>query len=200
MSIRTHIDKAGRFPVRQIQCPHFSTPIDLSAPRAGVLHTTEGGWAGSLDVFKIHYAPHFVVGQNAVDNKVEIAQLVAVGTIGAAIVTHNSLAIVQIEMIGYSKEALWLPDDETLDALASLMLVCRDEWDIPLTHPWPDGDFGRAGKNPHRASGKFGKIAGWYGHGDCPSPDTHWDPGALEWTKIFERAKVLDTIPAEGAS
>jgi hypothetical protein len=105
----------------------------------------------------------------------------------------------RIARLGFSQEKLWLPDAETIDALASLMLVCRDEWGIPLTHPWPDGDFGRAGINPHRSAGKFGKVAGWYGHGDCPSPDTHWDPGALEWSKVFARATALDTAP-EAAS
>ena len=81
-----------------------------------------------------------------------------VGTIGAAIVTHNNLARVQVEMIGFAMERNWLPDDGTLDALASLMLVCRDLWDIPLSHPWKDGDFGRASDNPHRHSGKLGTV------------------------------------------
>jgi hypothetical protein len=52
---------------------------------------------------------------------------------------------------------------------------------IPLVHPFPDGDFGLAGssrRNTHRKAGKFGKIAGWYGHGDMPDPDVHWDPGS----------------------
>lgn len=198
MSIRGFIDHAGAFKVQQIPCPeHFKTqPMDLTAPRAGVLHTTEGGWAGSLAVFKCHYAPHFLLGFNAVDKKVEIAQLLQVGLIGQATRAHNNLAIVQIEMVGFSQEKLWLPEPEVVDALASLMLVCRDEWGIALSHPWVDGDFGRAGPNPHRTAGKFGRIAGWFGHGDMPSPDTHWDPGALQWSKIFDRAKEIDAAAA----
>src|ERR1700750_112274 len=72
-----------------------------------------------------------------------------------------------------------------------MMAVCASEYGVPLQHPWPDGDFGKAGKNPHRSSGKYGKIPGWYGHGDCPSPDTHWDPGNLEWSVILDKAKQL---------
>jgi hypothetical protein len=63
-------------------------------------------------------------------------------------------------MIGFSKETPWLPDDETVSALASLMAVCASEYGIPLDHPWPDGAFGKAGNNPHRSSGKYGTISG----------------------------------------
>jgi hypothetical protein len=163
----------------------------LDAPRTGVLHTTEGGWVGSLAIFKQHFAPHFMLGFDADAQKVRIAQLVQVGTIGAALKAHNNQAIVQIEMIGFSKEKPWLPDDDTVAALASLMAVCATEYGIPLNHPWPDGDFGKAGSNPHRSSGKYGKVAGWYGHGDCPSPDTHWDPGNLEWSVVLGKAKQM---------
>ena len=123
--------------------------------------------------------------------KVRIAQLVQVGTIGAALRAHNNQAIVQVEMVGFSQEKPWLPDDDTAAALASLMAVCASEYGIPLQHPWPDGDFGKAGKNPHRSSGKYGSVPGWYGHGDCPSPDAHWDPGNLKWSVILQMAKGM---------
>lgn len=192
------LTQAGKFPVEHIGgIPHYNDSVDLGAPRTGVLHTTEGGWVGSLAVFKQHYAPHFMLGFDADAQKVRIAQLVQVGTIGAAIKARNRAVIVQIEMIGCSKETLWLPDPETLEALASLMAVCASEYQIPLFHPWPDGDFGKAGNNPHRSSGKFGQQAGWYGHGDCPRPDTHWDPGNLRWSVVFNRAQqILDELGA----
>jgi len=198
-SVKPWLDQAGTFPIAHIGgIPHFNESVLLDAPRTGILHTTEGGWAGSLAIFKQHFAPHFMLGFDADAQKVRIAQLVQVGTIGAAIRAHNNQAIVQIEMIGFSKEDPWLPDDETVDALASLMAVCATEYSIPLTHPWPDGDFGKAGKNPHRTSGKFGKIAGWYGHGDCPSPDTHWDPGNLKWSVVLGMAQRMTVPPPSG--
>jgi len=132
-----------------------------------------------------------MVGFDADAQKVRIAQFVQVGTIGAALKAQNNQAIIQIEMIGFSKEKPWLPGEETAAALASLMAVCANEYGIPLVHPWPDGDFGKAGSNHHRSSGKYGKIAGWYDHGDCPSPDTHWDPGNLEWSVILDHAKQI---------
>ena len=192
MAIKPWLDQAGKFPVEHIGgIPHFNEAVPLGAPRTGILHTTEGGWAGSLAVFQQHFAPHFMLGFDAQAQKVRIAQLVQVGTMGAAIKAHNNQALVQIEMIGFSKELPWLPDADTLEALASLFAVCAREYAIPLTRPWADGDFGKAGKNPHRSSGNYGTVAGWYGHGDCPSPDTHWDPGNLKWGVVLERANQI---------
>jgi hypothetical protein len=199
--VKPWLDEAGKFPITHIGgIPHLSAAVLLDAPRTGVLHTTEGGWVGSLAIFKQHFAPHFMLGFDADAQKVRIAQLVQVGTIGAALKANNNRAIVQIEMIGFFKEKPWLPDDETVAALASLIAVCASEYGIPLTHPWADGDFGKAGKNPHRSSGKYGKVAGWYGHGDCPSPDTHWDPGNLKWSVVLEMAKQMVDGPGAPSS
>ncbi len=191
--VKPWLEKAGRFTVEHIGgIPHFNQQVDLGGPRTGVLHTTEGNWAGSLGVFKTHYAPHFMLGLDSEQNRVRIAQLVQVGTIGAALVTHNWIALVQVEMIGYSKETLWVPDPQTEEALATLMAVCKAEYGIPLTHPWADGIYGRAtASDPHRAEGKFGSVAGWYGHGDCPSPDSHWDPGDLRWSHVLSMAAAM---------
>ena len=189
------LETAGRFTVEHIGgIPHFNQSIDASAPPTGILHTTEGEWDGALAIFKQRFAPHFLLGMDK--GKVRIAQLVQIGTIGAALVTHNWVPIVQIEMIGFSKESLWRPDDETCAALASLMAVCKAEYGIPLTRAWPDSVYGRAtASSPHRAEGKFGHVAGWYGHGDCPAPDSHWDPGELQWSYIFALAA---TMPESG--
>jgi hypothetical protein len=104
-SVKPWLDQAGKFPIAHIGgIPHFNASVLLDAPRTGVLHTTEGGWAGSLAIFKQHFAPHFMLGFDADAQKVRIAQLVQVGTIGAALKAHNNQAIVQIEMIGFSQE------------------------------------------------------------------------------------------------
>ena len=108
-------------------------------------------------------------------------------------------ALVQVEMIGFAEEEPWLPGEternphpETLDALCSLMNICWKEWGISRTHPWRDGDFGLAGssdRNTHRRSGFYGRVAGWFGHGDLPDPDQHWHPGNLFWGKVFQRVR-----------
>jgi Putative peptidoglycan binding domain len=197
--VKPWLDKAGRFLIENVGgIPHFVQAADLNAPSAGVLHTTEGSSIeGALAVFRQHYAPQFLLGKDAT-GKVRILQLVQVGTIGAALVSHNALAIVQVEMVGFSKETLWRPDDETAEAMASLMAVCKAEYDIPLTRPWADGVYGRArATDPHRNGGQFGTVGGWFGHGDVPSPDSHWDPGALEWGHLFALAAAMPEANAK---
>src|ERR1700722_10871634 len=139
------LQKAGDFQVQHIGgIPHFPQSVNLGWPRAGVLHTTEGSTIeGAMSVFKTHFAPHFVLGKSE-SGKVVVYQLVPIGFIGAALVTHNNRAIVQVEMVGFSKETAWFPDDETAAALAGLMASCRDEYGIPLSRPWPDGVYGKA--------------------------------------------------------
>src|SRR5208283_2874471 len=136
MTLFPWLAKAGRFDVEHVGgIPHFNQAVDPCAPPTGVLHTTEGGWDSSLAVFKQHYAPHFLVGPG------RIAQLVQVGTIGAALVTHNWIPIVQVEVVGYSKQQLWSLDDATSEAVAALMAACLAEYGIPLTRPWADGVY-----------------------------------------------------------
>lgn len=194
------LTKAGDFTVEQIGgIPHFPQSV-IDGCRTGVLHTTEGASIeGAMSVFKTHFAPHFVLGKDA-HGTVRVQQLVPVGFIGAALVTHNNLAIVQVEMVGFSKEAPWFPDDETAAALAGLMAACRDEYGIPLSRPWADGVYGKATANdPHRNGGQFGKISGWFGHGDVPAPDSHWDPGALQWSRVFAIAAKITANAATPA-
>lgn len=187
------LDSAGPYKINHVPCPAYAGRADLSAPPTGVLHTTEGGFYGSEAVFEKHFAPHFLAGLDAQGNP-RIDQLLPIGECGMACVGNNQLALVQIECVGFSKETPWLPDAKTLDVLAHLMVALEAEYGIPLTHPWPDGDYGRAGDNPHRHAGKFGKVAGWFGHGDMPRPpdrESHWDPGNLQWSKLFEYCQKL---------
>ncbi len=180
------LKKAGPYDVEWIRCPQYAGPTLLSLPRTGVLHTTEGGFDGSLAVFKRHYAPHFLISNSI------IAQLTEIGLAGESLVTHNNMAIVQIEMVGFSKETPWFPDDETAKRVAAVMATCQALFALPLSHPWADGDYGRAGPNPHRTSGKWGAVAGWFAHGDVPSPDNHWDPGCLSWSRLFALAATFE--------
>ena len=216
--MKSIITQAGKYKVEQLPSPRFPDKSDLTKPPTGVLHTTEGGWAGSYSILHHHFAPHFMVGLNASyhaakrlailhpkdasfhdhpaaanpTDGVEIAQLVPLGYIGAAQKAHNAWARAEIEVIGYAKEDPWIFDDKTLDALASLLNVLKIECGIPLSRPWPDGVYGRAGKTAHRNEGKFGTIAGWYCHGDCPSPDTHWDIGNLQYQKLWDHCTTLE--------
>jgi len=198
------LTKVGTYEVEKIPCPYSRKKVQLELPRAGILHTEEGQWEGSISIFKHHFAPHFTVGMDNATGKVRIAQLVPIGYIGSACRAHNDEAIVQIEMVGFSQTKPWYPhgkvarDDghivdygDTDVALARLMIEIEKEYGVPLSHPYADDDWGRAGHNPHRTSGKFGHIAGWYSHGDMPDPDQHWDCGHLQWTRLFKLAEDI---------
>ena len=101
------LTQAGPYKVNWVPCPFSRKRVQLDLPRAGILHTTEGGFEGSLEVFEQHYAPHFEVG---LDKGVpRINQLVKVGYIGSACRAHNDKAIVQIEMVGFSQTTPWYP-------------------------------------------------------------------------------------------
>jgi hypothetical protein len=195
------LPKAGAFTVEHVGgIPHEVRSVDLTAPRTGILHTTEGDTIeGALAIFKQHYSPHFLVGPD-VSGKVRILQLVQIPTMGLALVTHNWLVLVQVEVVGHSLERPWMFPDATAAAVSALMAACHAEYGIPLSRPWPDGVYGMArASDPHRAEHKFGRIAGWYGHGDTPSPDSHWDPGDLEWSRLFSAAMANEAAHAAPA-
>ena len=187
--MKTWLIKAGPYRIEKIPCPHPDT--DTSGPPTGVLHTTEGGWESTMSVFRVHYAPHFLVGAG------RIAQLVPLGKMAAALendpggVETNRLCV-QIEVAGLSKAEPYMFDPETTDALAALMATLKDEAEIPLVHPFPDKmpaqpwateSFSR------RHIGKWGVVPGWYGHVEVPE-NAHWDPGALKWSQLLNKAKV----------
>ena len=201
MSLNPYVKQAGPYLVNQVPCPHFQMMVNLRAPRAGVLHTTEGSTTeGAEGVFHHHFAPHFTVGPDHL-GKVKIDQLVPIGFIGAALEAHNELALVQIEVVGFSKAIPWFFDASTANALANLLVVLERDYGIPLSHPWGDDDWAAAGPNAHRNSRKFGGVAGWFGHQDIPN-NSHWDPGHLQWSRLFALAKTLKTpaaLPAPSA-
>ncbi len=145
------LDKAGKFAIEHIPCPHFSQAVTLTAPRAGVLHTTEGGWDGSLGVFKSHL-------RAALSGRPRQDRPTRPGRHDRRGAGHPQLARDRPGRGGrLSKETPWFFDDATAEAVAALMAVCQAEYGIPLSRPWADGVYGMARANdPHRAAGKFG--------------------------------------------
>ncbi|MGZ4333924.1 MAG: hypothetical protein ACXVRJ_06580 [Gaiellaceae bacterium] len=179
--------------IEHIPCPHPGVPVDPKAPPAGVLHTIEGGLGSGLAVFQQHFAPHF-----ALDGQ-RIAQLIPLGMIACALENHvggpetNHLARAQIEVAGSSQQSSWLPDADTTEVLADLLATLERAADIPLTRPfedkmpalpWATQSFSR------RSAGKWGTTSGWFGHVEVPENE-HWDPGALQWTKLLARAEEI---------
>ncbi len=171
--------------------PHPLGLVDLGRPPAGVLHTIEGSLESGISVFEKRYTPTFGVGRD------RIVQFTALGQMDAALENHygggetNRWARAQIEVEGHAQEYGFSFAPAVTDALASLLATLRAELGIPLTRPFPDAmqrlpwsteSFSR------RRAGKWGKVAGWYGHVEIPE-NSHWDPGALLWTPLLAEAK-----------
>lgn len=181
----------GKFKIEKIPCSNNGQKVVLSRPRAGVLHTTEGGWDSAMSVFKRHYAPHFLVGKN------RVAQLIPLGIMATALENDaggddtNRWAVAQIEVVGFSKEAPYVFDAQTMAALSSLLATLKVEAGIPLFRPYPDKMPAKPWATEsfvRRNDGKWGDVAGWFGHVEIPE-NAHWDPGALKWANLINLAK-----------
>jgi hypothetical protein len=190
----TWLAMALTYPIEHVPAAYLRGAVALARPPAGVLHTTEGSFQSALDEFKTKFAPHFLVGHG------RIIQFAPLGKMSWALehttgqVETNGWARVQIEIAGQSKLRSWLPEWGTLDALASLIAVLEDVADIPMRRAWPDGLCRSISwattANPRRHEGKWGREAGWFGHIEMPG-NSHWDPGALNYTALFARAREL---------
>src|SRR5262245_45737044 len=97
------LSSALMYSVEPVTVPNQTAAVVLSKPPAGVMHTTEKTFEDALAVFKVHYAPHFLVGAS------RILQLAPLG-ITAAALRHpagggetNRWARAQIEIAAFSR-------------------------------------------------------------------------------------------------
>lgn len=169
------------------------TTANMSAPPKAVMHTTEGGWDGSLNVFKTSTGtPTFMIGRDG--TKLRVAQFMPIGEMALTLknpsggVETNRVCRVQIELVGFSKKELWLPDEKTTEALADLMGQIKDKAQVPL----------RRGGDGTRNVSRWLNASGWFGHVEVPEND-HVDPGNLNYTKLFALAgqEEIDLIDSD---
>ncbi len=204
MSI-TWVDKIQTFNVERREIPRpGGKPYFLnSSTLIGILHTTEGtttdgAWNALNDKSS---APHFIAGQG------RIIQCRPLNVQGSALRsghdnTANVNAQIQIEMVGQSKETLWLPVDGTLKPAVAIMAYCAKQLGIPLQVPnnWPDNcaDMPKpwATNNSRRKqaeSGLWPVTKGWWMHLEVPfqGDSWHWDCGALRRSEMIEMARQI---------
>jgi hypothetical protein len=167
----------------------------------GVLHTTEGGtiegaWA---TLSGNHDAPHVICGQS------RIIQCRPLNVQGAALHAgphNNNNGPIQIEMVGHSQEALWLPDEGTLNPTVAFIAHCAMELGIPLAVPydWPD-DLSDCSKPWASHNSRRKQVEGdwpngpkgWYLHLEMgwQDPTWHWDAGAIQRSVMLQQAAAL---------
>jgi len=200
LNIDGWVDRIGDFKVERAEIPRPGNQpfINMAHTRIGVLHTTEGNdVAGAFATLKkLFSAPHFIAGEH------RILQCRPITKQGAALLKSkkynpNVDAALQIEMVGKSKQTLWLPADSSLEPVLAIMRwAAGDPLDIPLTRPvdeWLDDcsdvHLPWAVTNNARRLRKntWPKIAGWYMHMEVPV-NNHWDCGKLRFREMLKMA------------
>jgi hypothetical protein len=197
MKLMHWLDMAFKYRIERQAVSYLKENVDVQKPAVGVMHTTEVSFAEALKIFKTQNAPHFLVGAG------RIIQFAPLGIMAHTLehkkgtVETNRWARVQIEVAASSKRDLWQPDEATFDALASLAAYVEEAADVPLTRPWPDlldkQQNWDTPSNPRRAQNLWGKQAGWFGHVEVPG-NSHWDPGSLNYTALFARARAVKKL------
>jgi|SRR5438128_81963 len=183
---------AGRFRIERVRVPQTGLAVDLRRPPAGIGHTTECSFECALRVFRRRNAPTFLVGRDRL-GRVRIVQLVPLGEAAGSLVNlpggveTNRWARAQIELVAHSRTHAWTADPVVMSAFASLLVALRGDAGIPLSRPFGDGYSQRADA-VHRVSGKWGRVAGWFNHGEIPE-NNHWDMGAFRWTIALADAR-----------
>jgi hypothetical protein len=191
--VEARLSKLGSLTVEQIKGVDFGPLFPQAAVHPkGIQHTTEGGFESSLSILRVRDSPHFLLGRDNT-GRVRCIQLVPLGHCAGA-VEHpdgtpptNGIATVQVELVGFSKRTLWLPDPGVTEALAHLYAAVNTACKIPLKHV----------ANPKRDRIVWADGTGWFGHADvADQPLGHWDPGLLDYKTLFVAAQKLLTEPA----
>ena len=188
---------------KEIPRPGGAPYHQTSNTSIGVLHTTEGSTVDGAwrTLSQAGSAPHFITGEGRI---VQCRPLTAQGSALRTNSPHhpNADAQVQIEMVAFSKETLWLPGPETLEPSVALLAFCARDLGIPLRIPaeWPDNCSDVpprwAANNARRqnaANGLWPAEKGWWMHMEVPwqNPSWHWDCGALKRSEMVRMAEVL---------
>lgn len=170
-----------------------------------VLHSTEGGWDGSMSVFRSRMtAPHFMADPATK----RIVQMVPLNRSAYALqnqsggVETNRDGAIQVEIVGYAGRMHELSDDqlEWLGVKVVRMIVDNAPGPIRYTAPrfyGEDAGFTLASSSARQrmSYAEWDAFNGVCGHQHVPE-NSHWDPGKLNIDKVLryaeDRAVVLN--------
>lgn len=190
------LDRIGSFNVSRQEGPRPGgqayLKLDTETKRV-IWHTTEGSSVdGAVARLRENFScPHFVIGEG------QIAQMRPLWAEAATVRGDNSNAW-QVEVVGFSQTAPWVPEDPSLQPMLALLGFFRDTFGVPLVRPdgWRDdcadieGVWATLG-NSRRVSGRAPRHVGHVMHLEWPE-NTHWDQGAVRWSHLFELVEDED--------
>lgn len=185
------IDQIGPFDVQRMEGPRPGgqayLELNENTTKRVIWHTTEGNTVvGAVARLREQFsAPHFVIGEG------RIVQMRPLWAQAATVRGDNSRAW-QVEVVEHSQTTLWMPQPGSLNPMVALLAFFRDELDVPLRRPdgWHDNGSDIKGVwategNSRRVSERALTFVGHVMHLEWPD-NTHWDQGAINWTRIFE--------------
>lgn len=192
------VSKIGPLSVERISgVMRTGSSVDTSKPATGGGHTTEssGSWTSPISVYRSRLAaPHLQVLRKRVGQAVPFGEMAASFENDAGGVETNRWCRCQIEVVANSSTSLWLPEAETVDSLAHIMVWCKEQLGIPLRRPFDSDDLGSlpwaTESYRRRLAGKWGTEAGWFMHVEIPENE-HWDMGKYKWSVQLKKALEL---------
>lgn len=157
------------------------------------LHTTEGGSVAGAESAMKKYPSHFCVSY---EEKLR-RQYVSLDKSAYANKNNDTARLYQVEIVGKAAETRNWSDDKLKWLGEEVFRPIMDATGVPpvIIHKgFHDGTEGikpyiSTASSPLRIStAELFSFSGILGHQHMPSPDSHWDPGALNVAKILKYA------------
>lgn len=166
-----------------------------------VLHSTEGGWDGSMGVFRSRMtAPHFMADPATR----RIVQMVPLNRSAYALqnlsggVETNRDGVIQVEIVGYAARMHELTDAQLEWLGVKVVRMIVDNAPGPIRYVAPrfygaDAGFTLASTSARQrmSQAEWDAFNGVCGHQHVPE-NSHWDPGKLNIDKVLRYAQNKD--------
>jgi len=171
-------------------------------PKKFIVHTTEGGLAGSLSAYETkHVVPHFTWDYSSRRRlqHVDTASSVSALANDSGGVQTNRDGAIQVEIVGFAADSHNWPDAMLAWLADGIKEVCTREGINPAHAPrFVGAESSPASQSaPQRMSpAAWDGFDGVCGHQHVPENE-HWDPGRLDYPKIL--AFMEDDMPLTSA-
>jgi hypothetical protein len=169
-------------------------PFEYRHNPKGLLHSTEGTSLAGAEEAMRNYPSHLGYDYKTRDKHQYISLDLAAYS---AMDQSDDDPIYQVELVGFAKDMRFLPDWALRNIAEDVVKPLKDAVGIPnivIPSGFKDGLDGiypylASPQSPIRLSyAGLRAFSGWLGHQHLPSPDDHWDPGAINIRRILDLA------------
>ena len=176
---------------------------DRLDPKKVGIHTTEGPSIASAMSAYISYPPHVIASYE----ERRVAQHFPLNVPARSFKgsENDDEPVIQVELVGYARESRYWADEKLRWFAENVFGPIYQLWPCALVGPPQgfkdelDGQILARASSKHRFKTKaYEEFSGYLGHQPAPSPDSHWDPGALDIGKLlrFVKEAVHPEAPA----